>query len=189
MAPDPHLHDDAATARSAALPPPAGPGLMPGNVEQTAAQSDPGAIGGGTAPRPERYLLVVRRADAGAGADDARYLFARWPDWPHPALLSLSPPAAEEGVATAVGAVLEARMGVATTTAPRVSALRVPARMRHPRTGVEGLGWLRAVAVDVAGEPRPDALLEGVVTLTADEAAEALPTAVERIVFAAGASA
>lgn len=175
--------------RSAANPPPPGPGLAPGNVDRTGEQADPGSIGGGTLERPERYLLVVRRVEAGAPAVDAasaRYLFARWSDWPYPALLSLSPPSPEEGLEAAVRAVLRAHMGVVLAAPPRPAATRVPARMRHPRTGVEGLGWLRAVAVDVTGEPTPDALLEDIAVLTASEAAVALPTDVERIVFAAG---
>ena len=39
----------------------------------------------GTSPTggdPERLILVVRRVE------DGRYLLARWPDWPHPAMLS-----------------------------------------------------------------------------------------------------
>lgn len=178
--------------RSAANPPLPGPGLAPGNIERTGEQTDPGSIGGGTLERPERYLLVVRQvASPGepAGAPDgaaARYLFARWPDWPYPALLSLSAPSPEEGLEAAVRAVLRAHMGVVVASPPRPASVSVPARIRHPRTGVEGLGWLRAIAVDVAGEPTPDALLEDVVVLTASEAVDALPTDVERIVFAAG---
>ncbi|MDA0366357.1 MAG: hypothetical protein O2843_10945, partial [Chloroflexi bacterium] len=63
---------------------------------------------------------------------------------------------------------------------------RVPARMPHPHTGVGGVGWLRAVAVTVSGELAPDALLDGYALLTAEEARAALPSDVERLVFAAG---
>src|SRR5690606_2141921 len=124
---------------------------------------DPGRIGASSVELPERYLLVVRHLEAGQAAADesARYLFARWPDWPHPAMLSLSPPHPDEGLRDAVASLLRARLGVALEGEPRLSDTRTPARMRHPRVGFEGLGWLRAVSADVRGEPEPDGLLDG----------------------------
>jgi hypothetical protein len=59
--------------------------------------------------------------------------------------------------------------------------------MTHPRFGGEGLGWLRAVAVTVSGEPQPDALLEGVEAFSLEQALEALPTEVERTLLRQGA--
>ncbi|MQA00337.1 MAG: hypothetical protein GEU80_13585 [Dehalococcoidia bacterium] len=148
---------------------------------------DPGRIGSSTADLPERYLLVVRHLDAGPPAEAGpRYLFARWPDWPHPAMLSLSPPHPDEGLTAAVASLLRARLGVTLEGEPRLSDTRTPARMRHPRIGLEGLGWLRAVAASASGEPQPDGLLEGAAILAADEALVALPSEVERIVFRSG---
>lgn len=155
-------------------------------------QSDPGSIGGGTTPRPERYLVVARYldSDAASGAADGvaepRYLFARWADWPFPAMLALAPPALDETLADALARVLWARFAARTVDTPRAGAERTPARMPHPHTGVDGMGWLRAVAVTVEGELAPDALLDGFALLTAQEARGALPSDVERLVFASG---
>jgi hypothetical protein len=171
-------------AGTTARPPPPGPGLAPGNPSLTGVQEDPGAIGGGTAARPERYLVVARLSAEGAVG---RYLFARWPDWPYPTMLGLWPPHPDEGLADAMRRLLRARMGVRLDGEPVLGPRRVPARMRHPRTGVEGLGWLRPVAVEVSGEPSPDALLEGVDEHGYEEALAALPTDVERLVFREGA--
>lgn len=149
--------------------------------------------------RPERLLVVAR--EAGDDTDAAGYLFARWPDWPHPAMLSLAAIGDEaqfEALEDALNDLLGARMGIACSAAPRLAAERTPARMVHPRFGGEGLGWLRAVAVSVrprdgadapgASAPRPDALLEAVERLSFEQALEALPTDVERQVFRAGAA-
>ncbi len=153
------------------------------------------------AARPQRLLVVAREADA----YDAHYLFARWPDWPHPAMLSLAATATGDGderqletleaLEGALNDLLGARMGLACSSRPRLAAERTPARMAHPRFGGEGLGWLRAAAVSVrplpeAGEaaaaPRADALLEAVQRLSLEQALEALPTDVERRVFRSG---
>jgi hypothetical protein len=174
---------------STARPPVLGPGLAPGNPELTGVQEDPGSIGGGTLERPERYLVVARLAGDEAGGGDARaYLFARWPDWPHPAMLALWPPGGEETLAEAVGRLLHARMNLRLRGEPRLASRRIPARMRHPRTGVEGLGWLRPLAAEAAGEPSPDALLEAVELHAYAEALRALPSDVERTVFREGAA-
>ncbi len=61
-----------------------------------------------------------------------------------------------------------------------------PARMAHPYTGGPNVGLLRAVAVEVAGEPEPDALVEAVETLTPADAEAALPTDLERAIFRDG---
>ncbi len=149
----------------------------------------------GLAARPERLLVVAREADG-----EARYCFARWPDWPHPAMLSLAATSGEQRIDALEGALddlLGARMGLACGAPPRLAAERTPARMAHPRFGGEGLGWLRAVAVVVRplpatgaapAAPRADALLEAVERLSLERALEALPTDVERLVFRAGAA-
>ncbi len=147
------------------------------------------------AARPERLLVVAREADG--EADTARYCFARWPDWPHPAMLSLAASGDEqlEALEGALNDLLGARMGLVCSSRPRLAAERTPARMAHHRFGGEGLGWLRAAAVSVrplpeAGEaaaaPRADALLEAVQRLSLEQALEALPTDVERRVFRSG---
>lgn len=130
--------------------------------------------------RPERLVLVVRRLE------DARYLFARWPDWPHPAMLSTVPPSSTEGLAQGIASLVAARMGVRVTGEPRPATERRPARLHHPYAGSDGLGWLRPVAVDVFGEPRADALLDDVISLTRAEALAQLPTDLERVLFRAG---
>ena len=182
-------------AATAANPAPPGPGFAPGNAARTSRQSDPGSIGGGTTARPERYLIVARYVEAHATHDGtaesaaeapAHYLFVRWPDWPPPAMLALSPPVLDETLAHAVELVLSTRLGVHVIGAPRLGGTRIPARMPHSRIGVEGLGWLRPVAVSATGVVAPDALLAGFALLTAEQARTALSTDVERIVFNAG---
>lgn len=147
----------------------------------------------GLAARPERLLVVAREAGG-----EARYCFARWPDWPHPAMLSLAAIGGDRRLDALEGALddlLGARMGLACDAPPRLAAERTPARMAHPRFGGDGLGWLRAVAVVVRplpatgaapAAPRADALLEAVERLSLERALEALPTDVERLVFRAG---
>lgn len=139
--------------------------------------------------RPER-LLVAARLESPEGQ---RYVFARWEDWPYPAMLSTAAPGAgPDGDADAGGELADAvarlvgRLGLQSGI-PRAADERVPVRMAHPRFGGEGLGWLRPVGVTVEGEPQPDALLAGVETLTLEEALEALPTEVERVVLRAAA--
>ena len=133
--------------------------------------------------RPERLLIAARLRAAG----DDRYLLARWPDWPHPALLSLAAPRERDSLVDAVSTLLHARMRVRCEGEPLAGAQRVPVRMTHPRFGGGGLGWLRAVAVTVSGEPQPDALLEGVEAFSLEQALEALPTEVERTLLRQGA--
>jgi hypothetical protein len=131
---------------------------------------------------PERLMLVVRRVE------DGLFLFARWPDWPHPAMLALDPPHPDEGPAGGIASLLDARLRVRLEGAPRVGDERRPVRMHHPYTGGGATGWLRPIAVEVSGEPEPDALLEDICALTAEEAARDLPTDLERALFAAGAA-
>lgn len=132
---------------------------------------------------PERFILIARRVE------DGRFLFAQWGDWPHPTMISTLPPTEHEGVTAGIESLLNGRMHVRVVGSPRLAAERVPVRMAHPRGGGPALGWLQPVAVEVAGEPAPDALIQGVATLTRDEAAAALATDVERAAFRAGASA
>ena len=130
--------------------------------------------------RPER-LLIAARLDAADGAH--RYLLARWPDWPHPSLLSVAAPRALDSLEALVADTLRARFSVECVGSPLKSTTRHPARMDHPRFGGGGLGWVRAVAVRVTGDPAPDALFASVDALSLDEALEALPTDLERAVL------
>ncbi len=133
-------------------------------------------------PDVER-LLVVARLSEEPGGGEPRYLFVRWPDWPHPALLSIDPPAATDTLEDAVGGLLRARLQVTLTGPVRLTSTRVPVRMALRRYGASGTGWLRGAVVEVAGVPEPDALLEGFEALTLDEAVVALPTDIERAVL------
>ncbi|MGE3856747.1 MAG: hypothetical protein AB7G21_07305 [Dehalococcoidia bacterium] len=132
---------------------------------------------------PERFILVARRVE------DGRYVFAQWGDWPHPTMISTLTPSAHEGFVDGIESLLHGRMRVRVVGVPRLADDRVPVRMDHPRGGGPMLGWLQPVAVEVTGEPVPDALIEGVATLTHDEAIERLATDVERAAFRAGAAA
>jgi hypothetical protein len=139
------------------------------------------------AERPEaERLLVISRQAAVAGAEP-RYLLVRWPDWPHPALLSIAPPGAADDLDEAVASLLDARLHVSSGPV-RLGARRVPVRMPQPRFGLVTTGWLRPAAVEVSGDPETDALLEGFDALTHEEALAALTTDVERAVFREGAA-
>lgn len=134
-------------------------------------------------PELERLLIVARLASEAGDEEEPRYLFVRWPDWPHPALLSIDPPGSTDTLDDAVGTLLQARLAVTVQGAVRVASERVPVRMPLRRYGTAGTGWLRGAAVEVAGEPQADALLEGFEALTLEEALAALPTDVERAVL------
>lgn len=129
-------------------------------------------------PAAERILVVPRLVATGDA--EPRYLFVRWADWPYPALLSVEPPRADDTIEDAVGSLLQARLHVALRGPVRLASMRLPVRMPMPRYGAVGVGWLRPAAVEVEGDPAPDALLEGFELLTLDEALAALPTDVER---------
>ena len=131
----------------------------------------------------ERLILVARRVE------DGRYLFAQWGDWPHPVMISTLHPSEHEGFVEGIESLLRARMRVRVVGTPEVARERVAVRMPHPRGGGPALGWLRPVAVEVSGDPEPDALIEGVAALTLDEAVAALATDVERAAFRIGAAA
>ena len=144
-----------------------------------APHSEAAGRAGALDERPERLLIAARLERA----DGPCYLFARWPDWPHPAMLSLAAPPRWDNVRDAVADLLAARLSVTCVEEPRRASTRVPVRMAHPYMGGDGVGWLRPVAVTVEGDPAPDALLERVESLTLEQALEQLPTEVERIVL------
>lgn len=139
---------------------------------------------GGPYSDPERLLVAPLLERPG---EEPRYLLLRWPDWPPPALLSVESRSSIDSPASAVVEAVAARMGVSCTEPPRFSDLRMPVRMRQPQRGREEVGWLRAVAVRVEGNPAADALIEAVVALPLDQALASLTTDVERTVLEAAA--
>lgn len=131
---------------------------------------------------PER-LLVVPRA-AGFDGEEPRFFLVRWADWPQPALLSMAPPGPHDDLDEALATLLGARLRVSPQGPARLGTRRLPVRMKRPSYGSNGVtGWLRPVAVEVAGEPEVDALLDGCDACTLDQALAALSTDVERAVL------
>ena len=133
---------------------------------------------------PERLLLVPVLRVAG----EARYVLVRWPDWPHPALLSFAPPVANDTLEASAADLTRARLGLIATGPARMAELRVPVRMGSPRLGLQTTGWLRGVLQPVEGEPTTDVLVDGCVVLSLAEADAALTTEVERMVLRAAAA-
>lgn len=136
------------------------------------------------AQTPERILVVPMLTTE----DGPRFVLVRWPDWPHPALLSLAPPTGEDTLEAAAADLVRARLHLDASGTPRLSAQRIPVRMGSPRLGLETTGHLRAMLQPVTGDPEPDALLEGYEVLSLDEALSALPTEVERMALRAAAA-
>lgn len=135
----------------------------------------------GTArPEPERFIIAARLEAAG---ERHKYLLVRWRDWPPPALLSVEVPPTPGVSAAVVEETIAYRLGVRCLEGALLGEARTPARMRQGNRGGEGMGWLRAAAVRVEGEPAPDALLEEVLALSFDDALSALTSDVERHVF------
>ncbi len=133
-----------------------------------------------TAP-PEWLLLVAR------SVEDGRYILLRRPGNRDLTMLSTKPPHRTEGFAVGITSLLRTHLSVTLRGEPRVSPERRPVHTLHPYTGGAGTGYLRAVAVEVVGEPRTDALYQGYVALPLDEAAEALSTDLERLILLDGA--
>ena len=155
---------------------------------QTVGSISSGDLPDGTPrPEPERLILVARLERPEQPDEAPRYLLVRWRDWPPPALLSVEAPATPEACAAAIAETLAYRLGVRSLGPPLLAETRVPARMRRGLRGGEGLGWLRAAAVRVEGEPQPDALLESVLALSVEEALAALESDVERQLLVEGA--
>lgn len=129
---------------------------------------------------PEWLLLVIRRIE------DGSYILVRRRESAALSMLSTAPPHRDEGLEAGIASMLWSRLGV--RIAGRVSRAerRHPARMAHPYTGGPSTGLLIAVAVEVSGEPVPDALVDSLETLNAEEAWAALSTDLERAVFRDG---
>ena len=133
---------------------------------------------------PERLLLVPVIRTAG----ETRYVLVRWPDWPHPALLSFAPPVGTDTLEAAAADLARARLGLVATAPARLTSERVPVRMGSPRLGLQTTGWLRGVLQPVEGEPTPDVLVDGCEVLSISEAEAVLTTEVERMVLRAAAA-
>lgn len=133
-----------------------------------------------TAP-PEWLLLVVR------SVEDGRYLLLRRPGSPVLTMLSTNPPHSAEGFTAAITSLVRTHLNVAVRGTPGVSTERRPVHTLHPYTGGSGTGFLRAVAVEVAGDPKADALFQGLEALPLPEALEALATDLERLILQDGA--
>ena len=130
--------------------------------------------------RAERLLIAARLEQPGS---EPRYLLARWPDWPHPSLLSVAAPRALDTLEALVADTLRARFSLECVGPPVAALERHPARLSHPRFGGGGLGWVRAVAVRVEGDPAADALLAAVDAFALEDALATLPTDLERAVL------
>ena len=167
--------DNAVTLLDDAAPEPTAEGaFVPTPLEPGAARDDSALL------KPaEWYLLVVRRRE------DGRFLLVRREDSP-PTLLSTWPPHADEGLDAGLASLLRTHLSVRLEGAPRLAEMRRPARMGHPYTGGPSMGLLRAVAVEVTGEPEADALFVGFEAFSADEAEAALATDLERAIFRDG---
>ena len=156
--------DNAVTLLDDAAPEPTAEGaFVPTPLEPGAARDDSALL------KPaEWYLLVVRREDS------------------PPTLLSTWPPHADEGLDAGLASLLRTHLSVRLEGAPRLAEMRRPARMGHPYTGGPSMGLLRAVAVEVTGEPEADALFVGFEAFSADEAEAGLATDLERAIFRDG---
>lgn len=132
-----------------------------------------------TAP-PERLLLVIRRRE------DGTFLLVRRAQDAPLTLLSTAPPFHGEGLLPGIASLVRTHLAVQVEGQPRLADERRPARMDHPYKGGPSLGLLRAVAIEVTGEPATDALFAGCEALSAPAAAEALSSDLERAIFRDG---
>ncbi|MEX1023422.1 MAG: hypothetical protein WD058_09775 [Dehalococcoidia bacterium] len=134
-----------------------------------------------TAP-PEWLLLAVR------SVEDGRYLLVRRPGSTAFTMLSTAPPHRSEGFAAGLASLVRTHLGVSVRGEPRLSTVQRPVHTMHPYTGGQSTGYLRAVALEVAGEPKADALYQGLVALPLPEAVQALATDLERLLLCDGAA-
>ena len=144
------------------------------------ADADPRHIADPTAP-PEWLLLVVR------SVEDGRYLLVRRPENRVLTMLSTAPPHRTEGFAAGIASLVRTHLGVTLRGTPRVSTVRRPVHTVHPYTGGQRAGYLRALAVEVAGDPKVDALFDGLEALRLPDAVESLATDLERLLLQDGA--
>jgi len=130
---------------------------------------------------PEWLLLVVR------SVEDGRYLLVRRPGNRVLTMLSTAPPHRTEGFAAGIALMVRTHLGVTLRGTPRVSSVRRPVHTVHPYTGGQRAGYLRALAVEVAGDPKVDALFDGLQALRLEDAVEALSTDLEQLLLQDGA--
>src|SRR5690606_30334452 len=117
---------------------------------------------------------------------DGTYLLPRRAEAPAPTMISTAPPHPDEGLIAGMVSLLRARLSVQLVSEPYVSPRRRPARMGHPFTGGPSVGILRAVALEVTGNPEVDPLFDSFVALPPAEAESALATDLERAIFRDG---
>lgn len=129
---------------------------------------------------PEWLLMVLKRTE------DGSYLLIRRPGSPVLSMLSTAPPHRDEGLEAGIESILWSRLGLRVAGRPERAERGHPARMPHPYTGGPSMGLLRALAVQVSGEPSADALVESFELLDDEEAWAALATDLERAVFRDG---
>lgn len=129
---------------------------------------------------PERLLLVIRRRE------DGSFLLVRREAGAPLTMLSTTPPARGEGLVAGIASLVRTHLAVSLQGAPTPAEEQRPARMEQPYRGGPGLGLLRAVAVEVTGEPVTDALYDSCEALSSAEAEAALSTDLERLVFRDG---
>lgn len=133
-----------------------------------------------TAP-PEWLLLAVR------SVEDGRYLLLRRAGSTALTMPSTSLPHRTEGLTAAITSLVRTHLNLAVRGKPQVSTERRPVRALHPYTGGGRTGYLRAVAVEAAGEARPDVLFHGLEALPLTDAVGALATDLERLILQDGA--
>ncbi len=120
-------------------------------------------------------------------SEDGRYLLVRRPGNRVLTMLSTAPPHRTEGFAAGISSLVRTHLGVALRGTPRVASVRRPVHTLHPYTGGQGAGYLRALAVEVAGDPKTDALFDGMQALRLEDAVDALSTDLERLLLQDGA--
>lgn len=139
----------------------------------------------GAAPDPaaprERLAIVVRVVE------DGRYLVVRREGARALSLLATDQPFRGEGVPAAVSSIVRTHLGMTTRGEVRTADNRHPVHRLHPYTGGQATGYLRAVAVEAAGEPKSDALYAGAEALPLADAVAALPTDLDRALLLDGA--
>lgn len=133
-----------------------------------------------TAP-PEWLLLAVR------SVEDGRYLLLRRAGSPVLTMLSTRPPHRAEGFTAAIASLVRTHLNLAVRGTPLASTERRPVHTLHPYTGGGRTGYLRAVAVEAAGDAKADALFQGLEALPLADAVSALSTDLERLILQDGA--
>ena len=136
---------------------------------------------------PERLALVVR-LDGAADAGTSRFVLVREGEDGPLHLLDVAPSTSGEPVEEVVADVLRTRLGIEPVGEALLSPDRRPRRTARWREGHVGTGWVRAVAVTVAGGLDPTPPLTSAEALPLGEAEAALSTSLERALLRDGAA-